>query len=126
MRDDRELDALVSALNLETSATVEDTPSDAGGTLRLWLRRVRELDGSDLLLVAGAPPTVRVAGDLSPISSGVLDGDDVEAAVLPHASASLRSRYGAGEAIDLAITLPGQGRFRVNLHRERGRPGAAI
>jgi twitching motility protein PilT len=38
----------------------------------------------------------------------------------------LRERYRAGEAIDLAFTIRGFGRFRVNLHRERGHAAAAI
>jgi twitching motility protein PilT len=37
-------------------------------------------------------------------------------------SASIAS----GEAVDIGFTLKGLGRFRMNLHRERGRPAAAI
>ena len=36
------------------------------GPLPGWLARVRETGGSDLLLVAGAPPTIRVRGRLQP------------------------------------------------------------
>ena len=87
---------------------------------------MREADGSDLLLVTGAPPTVRAAGRLLRLSDGILDGEDVESAVLPFVSRRLETRYRDGEAVDLAFTLPQLGRFRMNLHRERGRPAAAI
>ena len=57
-----DLDRLVSELNLleRTGAAAAPDP----GRLEPWLARVRELDGSDLLLVAGAPPVVRAPGRL--------------------------------------------------------------
>jgi twitching motility protein PilT len=120
-----DLDRLVSELNL--AVTPAAAPPAAGhGVLEGWLARVREADGSDLLLVAGAPPTVRIAGRLSPASPEILDGEDVEAAVMPHVPARLQERYRAGGAVDLAFRLGALGRFRMNLHHERGRPAAAI
>jgi twitching motility protein PilT len=56
----------------------------------------------------------------------VLTGEDIEAAVSPIVPSRLRARYRNGEAIDLAFNVKGLGRFRMNLHRERGRPAAAI
>jgi twitching motility protein PilT len=55
-----------------------------------------------------------------------LDGDDIEEAVLPilppHAAESFRTR-GHGDA---SLRRGSVGRFRINLHRERGRPAASI
>jgi twitching motility protein PilT len=88
---------------------------------------VREANGSDLLLVAGVPPLIRAAnGKLLHASPTVLDGDDIEAAVLPVVPRRLEGKYRSGEAIDLAFKLPNLGRFRMNLHHERGRPASAI
>jgi twitching motility protein PilT len=94
--------------------------------LAAWLRRVRELDGSDLLLVAGVPPMVKAAGRLMPVSTAPLDTDAIEAAVLPHVPAAAQARYRNGEAVDFAMNPDGLGRLRVNFHRERGRAAAAI
>src|SRR5262245_9208766 len=91
-----------------------------------WLAEVRARDASDLLLVAGAPPTLRVAGRLVPIAHDTLSSEDVEAAVLPVVPVRLQDRFRSGEAVDLAFRLPGHGRFRMNVHRERGRTAAAI
>lgn len=128
---DDDLDELVSQLNLDVTPTRTSSSRAAAGAdveaLAGWLRRVREANGSDLLLVAGVPPTIRGANaKLLHASQTVLDGDDIEAAVLPVVPPRLESRYRQGEAVDLAFKLPSMGRFRMNLHRERGRPACAI
>ena len=125
---DEDLDQLVSQLN-RTVAQGRPVPREdrhERGALAAWLRAVREADGSDLLLVTGAPPTVRAGGRLLRLSEVALDGEDIDAATLPFVSARLEGRYREGEAVDLAFTLTALGRFRMNLHRERGRPAAAI
>ncbi len=116
-----ELDQLVSELH-----AVPLTQRGTSGRLEHWLQHVRALNGSDLLLVAGRAPMVRVAGSLHPISGDMLGGEDIEAAVQPFVRRHLQHRYDAGEAVDLAFRVTGLGRFRMNLHRERGRAAAAI
>jgi twitching motility protein PilT len=120
-----DLDKLVSELHqiapTRSAPVSSDTPD-----LVDWLRQVRDLDGSDLLLVASLPPLARVKGHVSRCRGEALSGDDIERAILPIVPSRLRERYRDGEAIDLAFTLKGLGRFRMNLHRERGRPAAAI
>jgi twitching motility protein PilT len=124
MHADDDLDRLVSELHRGADeAPAREAPSH---TLLQWLRLVRQEGGSDLLLVAGSKPIVRLRGDLTPAADTVLDGDDVLAAVSPMLPQSLLTRFRAGEAVDAAFGLPQLGRFRINLHRERGRPAAAI
>ena len=127
MNDDDDLDQLVSQLNLAVSTPLRRAPDPLDtGTIGAWLRAVREADGSDLLLVTGTPPTVRASGRLLRLSEGTLEPEDVESAVMPFVSRRLETRYREGEAVDLAFTLPDLGRFRMNLHRQRGHPAAAI
>ncbi len=91
-----------------------------------WLGLLRELKGSDLFLVPGLPPSVRVAGQVMRQSGAALEATDIEEAVLavlpPHAVERYRTQCYA----DSALRVAGVGRFRLNLHRERGRPAAAI
>jgi len=127
VNDDDDLDQLVSQLNLAVSTPLRKAPDPLDtGTIGAWLRAVREADGSDLLLVTGTPPTVRASGRLLRLSEGTLEPEDVESAVMPFVSRRLETRYREGEAVDLAFTLPDLGRFRMNLHRQRGHPAAAI
>jgi len=120
-----DLDKLVSELHLISQARSAPIASDSPA-LADWLQQVRDQDGSDLLLVAGLPPLARVKGQVSRLLGDVLGGEDIENAVSPVVSSRLRERYRGGEAIDLGFTLKGLGRFRMNLHHERGRPAAAI
>ena len=116
-----ELDQLVSELHAAPLAA-----RGSSGRLDDWLRLVRDLNGSDLLLVAGRAPMVRATGTLTPASGDTLSGEEIEAAVQPYVARHLHQRYAAGEAVDLAFRVAGLGRFRMNLHRERGRAAAAI
>src|SRR5688572_23098774 len=104
-------------------------PGTAGGErarLDAWLRELVSRRASDLLLVAGAPPAIRVDGRVVSLGGPILDGEIIEAAVLdalpPHAAAQYRD---IGIA-DASYRLVNAGRFRINLHRERGRAAAAI
>ena len=118
-----DLDQLVSELNLSSPSSTVRADSDV---LESWLARVRDADGSDLLLVAGAPPIARAAGRLVRLSDDTLASEDIESAVFPVVAPRLQHRYRGGDAVDLAFRVTGLGRFRMNLHRERGRAAAAI
>jgi twitching motility protein PilT len=100
----------------------------AAGSPRLdhWLTTARAIGASDLLLVAGAPPSARIDGRLTALAGEApLDGDDIAQTMLgvlpPHAARAFQ----AGAAVDARLRAAA-GRFRVNLHRERGRAAAAI
>jgi twitching motility protein PilT len=126
---DEDLDQLVSELNLSVApvAPVVPPPLDADTTiLAAWLGVVRDANGSDLLLVADAPPVVRLPGRLLRISEEPLTSEAIERAVLPFLPRRLEPRYTQGDAVDAAFSVPRLGRFRMNLHRERGRAAAAI
>jgi len=120
-----DLDKLVSELQLISQPSSAPIASD-NPDLADWLRQVREQDGSDLLLVAGLPPLARIKGQMARLIGDILSGEEIENAVSPVIPSRLRERYRDGEAIDVGFTLKGLGRFRMNLHRERGRSAAAI
>ena len=133
------LDDLVAALNDSDASVQPASPTDGRApevtrrietidtaSLSEWLGRVRELNGSDLLLVAGRPPIARVAGKLLAIGDQWLDSDRIHRAVAGVVPVHHHKQVAEGRAIDTAFRLPSLGRFRMNLHRERGRVAAAI
>jgi twitching motility protein PilT len=69
---------------------------------------------------------VRASGQLVAISELVLGNDDIVSAATPVVPFRLQDVYKQGVAVDLAFTVRGLGRFRMNFHRERGRAAAAI
>ncbi|HKT81111.1 MAG TPA: PilT/PilU family type 4a pilus ATPase [Vicinamibacterales bacterium] len=116
-----ELDRLVSELN----ATALPPPGRVA-RFEEWLGLIRERGASDLYLVAGAAPSIRVQGVVQPLGESPLDGDEIADCVLPvlprHAVDQFR-RHGIADA---SLRRSPGGRFRVNLHRERGRAAASI
>lgn len=104
------------------------SPPVPGETLSLdrWLRIMTERAAADLFLVAGFPPAIRLHGVVTPLREGPLDGDDIEAAVLSALHAHALEVYRAVGATDMSLRRPQLGRFRLNLHRERGRPAVTI
>ncbi len=94
--------------------------------LDAWLQVVAERQASDLLLVAGEPPAMRINGRVMRSEGPPLDGQDVEEIVLPDLPPHAQRAYRDGGIADASHKVSGVGRFRINLHRERGRAAAAI
>ena len=115
-----DLDALVSELD----ATKPATPG--GGRLDEWLRIVAARQASDLLLVAGEPPILRVDGKIVRTDGALVDGIDVEELVLPDLPPHAQRAYRERGITDASRRVAGVGRFRINLHHERGRAAAVI
>jgi twitching motility protein PilT len=118
-----DINQLIRELNSDRPA---DSDSASAARLDAWLQTLVGRAGSDLLLVAGAPPSIRVDGSLTPLPHAPLSGDEVEEAVLPALSSAAKARYARELVADVSYKVRGLGRFRINLHRERGRAAAAI
>ena len=91
------------------------------------LQLVLERDASDLHLTVGAPPIVRVHGDLVPLEGyPVLESRGLQAmlyAILPQRK---REKLEEELELDMSYSLPGQARFRVNVYYQRDSMGAAF
>ena len=82
--------------------------------------------GSDLLLVHGAAASMRKNGVVEKIDEAVLEGAEIEGLVEPVLSATAAVQYKKEQIADSSYRIDGLGRFRINLHRERGRAAATI
>lgn len=89
------------------------------------LERGWQAAASDLHLVSGYPPTLRVHGALQPIAGGLLQPEQVARMVASVLPAKLRS----GPDHDFSLVLNGGregARFRVNIFESRGSQGACF
>jgi twitching motility protein PilT len=84
------------------------------------LSRLQELQGSDLHARPGSPPRVRVDGQLRALDAPPLDADGVEALVRAALPRERMAELDASGEIDAGLSVPGVGRFRINVHRQRG------
>src|SRR5262249_53088959 len=97
--------------------------------LRAWLEEAVARAASDVLLVAGAPPSVRIDTVVAPLGSAFgapLGSEEIEDAVLPSLPPHARRMYRDDGIADGSYRPPDLGRFRINLPHERGRAAAAI
>jgi twitching motility protein PilT len=94
--------------------------------LNQWLEELIARKGSDLLLVPEAVASIRVEGALQAIGSDPLAGEEIEASVLPALAAHARGDYERDGIGDSSYRVEGLGRFRINLHRERGKTAATV
>jgi twitching motility protein PilT len=90
-----------------------------------WLAAMVVRKATDLLLVADLPPVLRRGASVEFLGSEKLEGADIERALFPALSAGHRKDYRERSSADFSLKAGGS-RFRVNLHRERGRAAAAI
>jgi twitching motility protein PilT len=109
----------------------DDHPKPARGSLNsaqldAWLGTLVERKGSDLLLVPGAPACIRVEGAVKSIGSRMLVGGEIEAAVVPALAPHALRAYRDTRIGDSSYRPGKLGRFRINLHREKGQPAACI
>jgi twitching motility protein PilT len=94
--------------------------------LRDFLRKLLERGGSDLLLVHGVEASIRKNGEVEKIGDFLLDGSEIESLVQPVLTPVGAAQYRATQIADSSYRIAGLGRFRINLHRERGHAAATI
>ncbi|RYD87347.1 MAG: type IV pilus twitching motility protein PilT [Sphingomonadales bacterium] len=82
--------------------------------------------GSDLHLLAGDPPRIRLHGDLMPLRQDSLAADFVREALYEIMPRKAQERFEARDGADFAYTLQGRGRFRVNVLRQLNGMGAVF
>jgi len=103
-----------------------ENPGSKKQQLNQWLSMLVAQSGSDLLLIAGAPASIRFEGNVQPIGAEELTGEEIEAAVLPSLIPRAVEQYQEQQIADASYRIEGLGRFRINLHREKGKAAAAI
>ena len=87
--------------------------------LTAYLTTLAKNDGSDLYLSTGAPPCAKFQGVLKPLSKEPLKPGDVRAMADSVLNDKQRAEFYEDLEMNLAISLSGIGRFRINAFRQR-------
>jgi len=140
---DPELEQLVRELN-ESETRDKGAPHPASGhllpggekggdALEKLLIEMAQKGASDLLIIAGVPPVLRIAWRLTRTEAPAFDADDIQTLLGNLVGGRLRERLDAEGAADLSLRLGRSDaddrrawRFRVNVHRQRGTLAASI
>ena len=90
------------------------------------LRLMVQKDGSDLFITAGAMPSMKVDGDMTPISNQALSPQHTQVLVSSIMNDKQRAEFEETQECNFAISLPGVSRFRVNAFTQRGSVGVVL
>ena len=91
------------------------------------LELVIEYRASDLHLTATSPPVIRVNGELLPLTHlPVLNGSQIRQMVYSILSQKQREKFEQDLELDTSYSIPGKGRFRVNVFVQRDSVGCVM
>ena len=90
------------------------------------LKIVVEKKASDLLIVAGTAPILRINGALSPIDSARLSESDARSLIYGLLTPQQIKTFEQTKELDCGYELKDVSRFRVNVHYQRGTAAAAL
>jgi twitching motility protein PilT len=86
-----------------------------------YLRRMIDQQASDLFLQADQSPAFRIHGRIEPTELPAVDEPTIRQFVERILTPLAQERFGRSPDLDLAYTIPGVGRFRINLFMTQGR-----
>ena len=87
--------------------------------LTAMLKILASQDGSDLYLATGAPPCAKFNGVLKPLSAETLKPGAVTEIANSIMDAAQREEFDRELEMNLAISIPNVGRFRINIFKQR-------
>lgn len=86
-----------------------------------------ERKASDIHLLIGFPPMLRVWGELVPITGApILVEADIQGLMLPILTPVQKQVFEASSELDFGFTFPNRARFRVNVYKQQGTIAAAL
>jgi twitching motility protein PilT len=91
-----------------------------------YLKVLLEQAASDLILTAGAPPTMRKDGALVPIAPDPLRPEAIEQIAREVLAAERWKRFQEERDLDFSFNWKGHARFRINAFLQRGSVGLAL
>jgi len=81
---------------------------------------------SDLHLLAGRPPILRINGRLKPLDMPAIDAETTKSLILDLMDPAQKDQFLVNKEIDFSTELSEKARFRVNAYHTRGKASAAL
>jgi twitching motility protein PilT len=91
-----------------------------------FFKLMHEQGASDLHLVSGQPPALRIRGDMERIKYKVLDNDELKAMLYEIAPANKIKQFEETGDIDFGYEIPGVARYRSNFFMQKNGCGAVF
>lgn len=110
----------------ELKNTVEMPKRDSMATIDELFKLMVEQKASDLHITSGAPPYLRLHGNMVPLNYRELSNQDIQGLVFEILSEKQKKTFVEKWELDCAYQVPGLGRFRVNVFMQRKGLGAVF
>lgn len=95
--------------------------------IKQYLQHVVDTNASDLHLISGIPPTLRVEGELSALpNSGLITSDQIDELLKQVLTSEQYERLKVNKELDFSLAFSEKARFRVNAYTQKGTLGAAF
>lgn len=94
--------------------------------INAFLQLAREQNCSDMHLTVGAPPLLRILGELQPVKYRALSRDELRDLLYEVMTEEQKAKLKHGHEIDFSYQHEEVGRFRVNAYHKVGGLGAAF
>ena len=90
------------------------------------LKTVIEKGASDLIIVAGTSPIIRIAGELFPADTTSISDNEAKSLIYSLLTPAQIESFERTKEYDCSHELKGLGRFRVNIHYQKGTVAASL
>ena len=114
------------ATTSQTPVTTIPGPAGPLTDMRELFQLAFEKRASDIHLTEHSPPVIRIDGELMPLSSPPLTRVDTKRLVYSLLNDRQRAQFERDLELDISIEVQGLGRFRINVHTQRGSVEAAF
>jgi len=90
------------------------------------LKALSEREGSDLYYSTGAPPSAKIFGKLEPLSDEIMKPGEIDVLAQDIMDDAQKEKFAEVPEMNLAISRPGLGRYRVNIFKQRNQTSMVI
>lgn len=91
-----------------------------------YLKEMVAQQASDLYLSVGVAPTLRIDGELSPLGDFALREEDIQEILNEVLTSRQRREFDSNMELNLAFDMGKEGRFRINVLRQRQATGLVV
>jgi twitching motility protein PilU len=98
----------------------------SGAAIYTYLNEMVQRNASDLYLTVGIPPTMRMDDKLEQLSDAAMQDEDMQAIMMEILTTRQRLEFDTNMELNMALDLGKDGRFRINIMKQRQHPAMVI
>lgn len=98
----------------------------SGIAIYTYLNEMMSRGATDIYMTIGAPPTLRIDNELVPLSATAVTEDDLQSILNEVLTSRQRREFDTNMELNIALDMGIEGRFRINVLRQKYHPALVI